>query len=170
MKLINIPFNINGWVKVRLSEKAKKYLENERVKYGGKLILDEEGYLHSQLWCLIKELGSIMNMCWSPIEECKMIFECIEVPKEIIKSSEDKSIEELMKSMSEELMEPIYEEFRKYFETITKYKVNNEYFDFLGKVCTYYGYTVDDLKEKLIKKEDMRRFETVFEELVNKKR
>ena len=142
MKLINIPFNINGWVKVRLNEKAKKYLEEERAKYGGKLVLDEEGYLHSQLWCLIKELGPIMNMFWSPIEECKMIFECIEVPKEIIKSAEDKSIEELM--------EPIYEEFRKYFETITKYKVNNEYFDFLGKVCTYYGYTIDDLKEKLI--------------------
>ncbi|MDH2461435.1 hypothetical protein QDR06_07585 [Clostridium perfringens] len=65
--------------------------------------------------------------------------------KEDIKNTKfkkDESIKELMEAMCEDL--------RKYFETITKYKVNNEYFDFLGKVCTYYGYTLDDLKEKLI--------------------
>ncbi|MDT9337839.1 hypothetical protein P3F01_15880 [Clostridium perfringens] len=79
MEFKNVSFNINKWVKVRLSKKAKKYLEEERAKYGGKLVLDEEGYLHSQLWCLIQELGPIMNMCWSPIEKCEMIFEEIEI-------------------------------------------------------------------------------------------
>ncbi|MCJ8343353.1 MAG: hypothetical protein MJH09_11005 [Cetobacterium sp.] len=49
-------------------------------------------------------------------------------------------------------------EFKRYLNSISKYKVNIEYFELLAKVCTYYGYTLDDLKEKLIKKEDMRRF------------
>ncbi|EOU1877951.1 hypothetical protein F6J56_05775 [Clostridium perfringens] len=79
MKFKNVSFNINGMVKVRLNEKAKKYLEEKRAKYGGKLVLDEEGYLHLQLWCLIQELGPIMNMCWSPIEKCEMIFDEIEI-------------------------------------------------------------------------------------------
>lgn len=55
-------------------------------------------------------------------------------------------------------IEIMSEEAKKYFETITKYMVNIETFEFLAKVCTYYGYTINDLKEKLVKKEDMRRF------------
>ncbi|EIA17573.1 TPA: hypothetical protein K8N36_000932 [Clostridium perfringens] len=78
------------------------------------------------------------------------------------KFKKDESIKELMEAMCEEL--------KKYFEITTKYMANIETFEFLAKVCTYYGYTIKDLKEKLIKKEDMRRFETVFEELSNKKR
>lgn len=53
-------------------------------------------------------------------------------------------------------IEIMSEEAKKYFETITKYKVNNEYFDFLGKVCTYYGYSLDNLKEKLIPDKEKR--------------
>lgn len=70
----------------------------------------------------------------------------------------------------EKIIEAVKEELREGFEVLKNEKITVEYIKFLGKVCTYYGYTIDDLKEKLIKKEDMRRFEIVFEELVNKKR
>ena len=70
----------------------------------------------------------------------------------------------------EKIIEAVKEELRECFEVLKNEKITVEYIKFLGKVCTYYGYTIDDLKEKLIKKEDMRRFEIVFEELVNKKR
>ncbi len=55
-------------------------------------------------------------------------------------------------------IEIMSEEAKKYFETITKYKVNNEYFDFLGKVCTYYGYSLDNLKEKLIPDKEKKEY------------
>lgn len=64
----------------------------------------------------------------------------------------------------------VKEDLTECFKVLKYEKITVEYIKFLGKVCTYYGYTIDDLKEKLIKKEDMRRFEIVFEELVNKKR
>lgn len=70
----------------------------------------------------------------------------------------------------EKIIEAVKEELRECFEVLKNEKITVEYIKFLGKVCTYYGYTIDDLKEKLIKKEDMRRIEIVFEELVNKKR
>ncbi|MDM0609598.1 hypothetical protein QTH09_00975 [Clostridium perfringens] len=143
MKFKSVPFNINGWVKVRLTEDAKRYLEEKQARYGGKLILDEEGYFHSQLWCLIHELGPIMRIAWNPILGCEMIFDEINI--EI--SDEIENIRNAYDS-----------EFKRYLNIIRKYKVNIEYFELLAKVCTYYGYTLDDLKEKLIKKEDMRRF------------
>lgn len=47
-------------------------------------------------------------------------------------------------------------EFKRYLNIISKYKVNIEYFEFLGKVCTYYGYSLDNLKEKLISDKEKR--------------
>lgn len=50
----------------------------------------------------------------------------------------------------EEVMEAAKEELRECFEVLKNEKITIEYIKFLGKVCTYYGYTIDDLKEKLI--------------------
>lgn len=44
----------------------------------------------------------------------------------------------------------VKEELRECFEVLKNEKITVEYIKFLGKVCTYYGYTIDDLKEKLI--------------------
>ena len=49
-------------------------------------------------------------------------------------------------------------EFERNLNSISKYKVNIEYFEFLAKVCTYYGHTLDDLKEKLVKKKITTRY------------
>ena len=55
---------------------------------------------------------------------------------------EDKEIEEAMLTVKGEL--------RECFEVLKNEKITIEYIKLLGKVCTYYGYTMDDLKEKLI--------------------
>lgn len=147
MKIKNVPFNINGEVKVRLQEIVKEYLESERAKYGGTLKLDEEGYYHAQLWYLIQELGPIMSMVWNPIINCEMILDEIDIkiPNEIIK-------EEI-----NNIRNAYDDEFKMYLDITCKYMVNIESFEFLAKVCTYYGYTINDLKEKLLKKEDYNK-------------
>lgn len=140
MKIKNVSFNVNGEVKVRLEEKAKEYLESEYVKHGGVLKLDKEGYYHTQLWCLIQELGSMMSLVWSPIKDCEIIFDEIDV------------------KATDEMMKEVRYECKEYIEVVMKEKINIEYIKFLGKVCSYYGYTIDDLKKKLIlSKEDMAR-------------
>lgn len=50
----------------------------------------------------------------------------------------------------EKVIEDVKEEIRECFEVLKNEKITVEYIKFLGKVCTYYGYTIDDLKEKLI--------------------
>ncbi|HEF0384251.1 TPA: hypothetical protein R9N61_002891 [Clostridium perfringens] len=50
----------------------------------------------------------------------------------------------------EKIIEAVKEELRECFEVLKNEKITVEYIKFLGKVCTYYGYTIDDLKEKLI--------------------
>ncbi|MDK3122636.1 hypothetical protein EHZ13_15095 [Clostridium perfringens] len=50
----------------------------------------------------------------------------------------------------EKIIEAVKEELRECFEVLKNENITVEYIKFLGKVCTYYGYTIDDLKEKLI--------------------
>ncbi len=58
----------------------------------------------------------------------------------------------------EEIREEAKEELRECFEVLKNEKITVEYIKLLGKVCTYYGYSLDDLKERLIKKEDINKF------------
>lgn len=52
----------------------------------------------------------------------------------------------------------VKEDLTECFKVLKYEKITVEYIKFLGKVCTYYGYTIDDLKEKLIlNKDDMER-------------
>lgn len=135
MRIKNVPFNINAGVKVRLTEEAKLYLEKDLAKYGAKLTLDEEGYWNGPLRWMVNELGLLRSIGINPIIE--IVFEemDVKIPNEV-------EIDNIRNAYDSE--------FKRYIDIISKYKVNNEYFDFLGKVCTYYGYTIDDLKEKLI--------------------
>lgn len=152
MRIKNVPFNINGEVKVRLQEIAKEYLESERAKYGGTLKLDEEGYYNAQLWYLIQELGPIMSMVWNPIINCEMILDEIDI----------KIPNEIIKEQINNIRNAYDDEFKMYLDIISKYKVNIEYFEFLAKVCTYYGYSLENLEEKLILKEnDKKRLEQI---------
>lgn len=145
-RIKNVPFNINAGVKVRLTEEAKLYLEKDLAKYGAKLTLDEEGYWNGPLRWMVNELGLLRSIGINPIIEIVFKEMDVKIPNEVIEVEIDN------------IRNAYDSEFKRYLNIISKYKVNIEHFEFLGKVCTYYGYTLDDLKEKLIKKEDMRRF------------
>ncbi|XZM80418.1 hypothetical protein ACSXAB_07140 [Clostridium perfringens] len=53
----------------------------------------------------------------------------------------------------EKIIEGVKEDLRECFEVLKNEKITVEYIKFLGKVCTYYGYTLNDLERKLIKNE-----------------
>ncbi|MGU8770526.1 hypothetical protein ACV3RY_14960 [Clostridium perfringens] len=158
MKLTNVPFNINAGVKVRLTEDARLHLDNDLARYGAKVVLDEEGYFNGPLRWMVNTLTPLILKDFYSIRE--IVFEemDIKIPNEIIKED----IDSIRNSFDGN--------FKRFNDITCKYMVNIETFELLAKVCTYYGYTINDLKEKLIKKEDMRKFEIVFEELSNKKR
>lgn len=145
MRIKNVPFNINAGVKVRLTEEAKLYLDNDLAKCGAKLTLDEEGYWNGPLRWMINELGLLRSVGINSIVEIVFKEMDIKVPNEIIKEE----IDNIRNSFDDN--------FKRFNDITFKYMVNIETFEFLAKVCTYYGYTVNDLKEKLIKKEDYNK-------------
>ncbi|NGT67511.1 hypothetical protein G6Z16_11550 [Clostridium perfringens] len=51
----------------------------------------------------------------------------------------------------EKVIEAVKEDLRECLEVLKNEKITVEYIKFLGKVCTYYGYTLNDLERKLIK-------------------
>ncbi|MDM0974727.1 hypothetical protein QTI93_05990 [Clostridium perfringens] len=51
----------------------------------------------------------------------------------------------------EKVIEAVKEDLRECLEVLKHEKITVEYIKFLGKVCTYYGYTLNDLERKLIK-------------------
>lgn len=66
-------------------------------------------------------------------------------------------ISELLNKADKEVLDKelsskeVKEELRECFEVLKNEKITVEYIKFLGKVCTYYGYTLNDLERKLIK-------------------
>lgn len=145
MRIKNVPFNINTGVKVRLTEEAKLYLEKDLAKYGAKLTLDEEGYWNGPLRWMVNELGLLRSIGINSI--VKIVFKemDIKIPNEIIKEEIDN------------IRNAFDDNFKRFNDITCKYMVNIETFEFFAKVCTYYGYTINDLKEKLLKKEDYNK-------------
>ncbi|WP_221400330.1 hypothetical protein [Clostridium perfringens] len=66
-------------------------------------------------------------------------------------------ISELLNKADKEVLDKelaskeVKEELRECFEVLKNEKITVEYIKFLGKVCTYYGYTLNDLERKLVK-------------------
>lgn len=96
-------------------------------------------------------------------EVCSKVNLCMKLFENNFRPCEHEIAELLNKADKEVLAkevarEEVKEELRECFEVLKNEKITVEYIKLLGKVCTYYGYTIDDLKEKLIlNKEDMRR-------------
>lgn len=145
MKIKNLPFDLNAAVKVRLTEEARLFLDNDLARYGAKVVLDEEGYFYGPLRWMVNTLTPLIFEDFYSIRE--IVFEemDIKIPNEIIKGEIDN------------IRNAYDSEFKRYLNIISKYMVNIETFEFLAKVCTYYGYTTNDLKEKLLKKEDYNK-------------
>ena len=146
MKIKNLPFDLNAAVKVRLTEEARLYLDNDLARYGAKVVLDEEGYFDGPLRWMVNTLTPLIFEDFYSIRE--IVFEemDIKIPNEIIKEE----IDNIRNSFDDN--------FKRFNDITFKYMVNIETFEFLAKVCTYYGYTVNDLKEKLIKKKITTRY------------
>lgn len=51
----------------------------------------------------------------------------------------------------EKVIEAVKEDLRECLDVLKYEKITVEYIKFLCKVCTYYGYTLNDLERKLIK-------------------
>lgn len=66
-------------------------------------------------------------------------------------------ISELLNKADKEVLDKelaikeVKEDLRECLEVLKHEKITVEYIKFLGKVCTYYGYTLNDLERKLIK-------------------
>lgn len=72
-----VDFNVNEFVKVKLTEEGKRILkdkhDNLRSKFPTlgefKLSLDQDGYYNVQLWCLMQEFRDCIYMgCELPFE------------------------------------------------------------------------------------------------------
>lgn len=76
-----LEININQQVKVRLSKEAlaRKQKEvdefNKRFNEKVELPIDSEGYYKDQLWCIMRDFGDMVQVCYSPISDCKIIIE-----------------------------------------------------------------------------------------------
>ena len=58
-------FNVNNYVRVKLTEVGKNILEAEEIKY----LPDEEGFVRFQMWELMQIFGNHMwNGCDIPFE------------------------------------------------------------------------------------------------------
>ncbi|MGG5463510.1 hypothetical protein [Clostridium sp. B9] len=53
----------------------------------------------------------------------------------------------------EEVIEAVKEDLRECLEVLKNEKITVEHIKFLGKVCSYYGYTIEDLEKRLILRE-----------------
>lgn len=79
MKLIEI--NINQKVRVKLSKEALERKQKEVEKFNKKfnesveLPIDSEGYYKDQLWCIMRDFGDMIQGCYSPISDFKMLIE-----------------------------------------------------------------------------------------------
>lgn len=120
-------------------EKIIKDIQEECVLFEGNCV---EG--------INQEVCSKVNLCMKLFENNFRPCEH-EIPELLNKADKEVLAKEVAR-------EEVKEELRECFEVLKNEKITVEYIKFLGKVCTYYGYTIDDLKEKLIlKKEDMAR-------------
>lgn len=75
-------FNINNYVKVKLTDKGRKVLEEEHNQLYARLGLgdvayeapkeDENGYHKFQLWCLMESLGRHLSLGTDPVFETEI--------------------------------------------------------------------------------------------------
>lgn len=89
MKIKNIPFNLDATVKVRLTEEARLYLDNDLARHGAKVVLDEEGYWNGPLRWMVNELALLRSVGIDPIIEIVFKEMDIKIPNEIIKGEID---------------------------------------------------------------------------------
>ena len=45
--------------------------------------IDTEGYYQTQLWCLMKDVSDMICGSYSPIEDCNIIFDEVEIINEV---------------------------------------------------------------------------------------
>lgn len=82
---MKIEINVNQKVKVKLTEKALRIMQerfdefNKKYNEDIKLPIDVDGYYHTQLWILMKDFGYMFQGCYSPISDCKIIIDDSEV-------------------------------------------------------------------------------------------
>ena len=93
---------------------------------------------------MVNELGLLRSIGINPIIEIVFKEMDVKIPNEVIEVEIDN------------IRNDYDSEFKRYLNIISKYKVNIEYFEFLGKACTYYRYSLDNLKEKLIPDKEKR--------------
>ena len=94
-------------------------------------------------------IGGINQEGCSKVDLCMKLFgnnfrPCEHDISELLNKADKKVLDKELSSRE------VKEELRECFEVLKNEKITVEYIKFLGKVCTYYGYTIDDLKEKLI--------------------
>ncbi|WP_075810245.1 hypothetical protein [Clostridium perfringens] len=81
--------NMNQMVKVRLSKEALERIQGEYNEFNKKfnedlkLPIDSEGYYKSQLWCIMKDFGDMICGCYSPIADCNILFDEVEITDEV---------------------------------------------------------------------------------------
>lgn len=85
MKKQDIKFNINDYIKVKLTPKGKMILyeqheqflksisEERRSKFPYKLTLDEDGYFKEQMWSIMNTFGSYIVMGTDNVFETNII-------------------------------------------------------------------------------------------------
>ncbi|MFG5866196.1 hypothetical protein [Clostridium perfringens] len=114
-----------------MSKKIIKDIQDECILFDGNCIggINQEGC--SKVDLCMKLFGNNFRPCEHDISE-------------LLNKADKKVLDKELSSRE------VKEELRECFEVLKNEKITVEYIKFLGKVCTYYGYTIDDLKEKLI--------------------